>query len=321
MSNLKRRDFIKNTALTAAGLSLAVNSQAETVKATGPLFKISLAEWSINRSLFSGAMKHLDFPILARKHGIDAIEYVNQFFMDKATDSAFLREMKDRADSEGVRSLLIMCDREGALGNPDAKKRMQTVENHKKWVDAAKYLGCHSIRVNGFSGGSWGSPPDDFEESKKLVADGLQKLCEYADQFDLNVLIENHGGNSSNAQWLMGVMKLANHKRAGTLPDFGNFRIYTNKETKQTTSYDAYKGVAELMPLAKSVSVKPIAWDDKGNQSPLDYDRMLSIVLDAGFRGYCGIEHGEKGREWAAIGEVRQQLLESRDRLRGKYSE
>ena len=187
-----------------------------------------------------------------------------------------------------------MCDREGALGDPDAKKRMQTVENHKKWVDAAKYLGCHSIRVNGFSGGSWGSPPDDFAESQKLVADGLQKLCEYADQFDLNVLIENHGGNSSNAQWLMGVMKLANHEKAGTLPDFGNFRIYKDKATGVITSYDAYKGVAELMPLAKSVSVKPIAWDDKGNESPLDYDRMLSIVLDAGFRGYCGIEHGEK---------------------------
>ncbi|MFK7982695.1 MAG: twin-arginine translocation signal domain-containing protein, partial [Saprospiraceae bacterium] len=152
MSNLKRRDFIKNTALTAAGLSLAVNSKAKNSPAsTGPLFKISLAEWSINRSLFSGAMKHLDFPILARQNGIDAIEYVNQFFMDKATDTAFLRAMKDRADSEGVRSLLIMCDREGALGNPDAKKRMQTVENHKKWVEAAKYLGCHSIRVNGFS--------------------------------------------------------------------------------------------------------------------------------------------------------------------------
>ena len=115
-------------------------------------------------------------------------------------------------------------------------------------------------------------------------------------------------------------MKMANHERAGTLPDFGNFRISKLKDGTNV-SYDAYKGVAELMPLAKSVSVKPIAWDDKGNESPLDYDRMLGIVLDTGFRGYCGIEHGEKGREWAAIGEVRQKLLESRDRLRGKYSE
>jgi len=321
MSNIKRRAFIKNTAITAAGLGLAVNSQAQSFSSTGPLFKISLAEWSIHRSLFSGAMNHLDFPIMARAHGIDAIEYVNQFFMDKATDAAYLREMKDRADSEGVRSVLIMCDREGALGDPDARKRMQTVDNHKKWVEAAKYLGCHSIRVNGFSGGSWGSPPDDFAESQKLVADGLHKLCEYATQFDLNVLIENHGGNSSNAEWLVGVMKMANHDRVGTLPDFGNFRIYKNKETGETISYDAYQGVKELMPLAKGVSVKPIAWDNKGNESPLDYDRMLSIVLDAGFRGYCGIEHGEKGREWDSIMEVKQLLLDSRDRLRMKYTD
>ncbi|MEM6316087.1 MAG: sugar phosphate isomerase/epimerase family protein, partial [Bacteroidota bacterium] len=318
MSNLKRRAFIKNTTLAAAGLGLSLQGRVKNTSNTQPLFKISLAEWSIHRSLFSGKMKHLDFPILARQHKISAIEYVNQFFMDKAKDTAFLREMKDRADSEGVRSLLIMCDREGALGHPDTKKRAQTVENHKKWVDAAKYLGCHSIRVNGFSGGSWGSPPDDFEESQKLVADGLRQLCEYADPIGLNVIIENHGGNSSNAQWLMGVMKMTNHEKAGTLPDFGNFRIYKDKAGK-VTSYDAYRGVKELLPLAKGVSVKTIAWDDKGNESPLDYDRMLSIVLDSGFRGYCGIEHGEEGREWAAIGEVRQKLLESRDRLRPKY--
>ncbi|MEM1121796.1 MAG: sugar phosphate isomerase/epimerase family protein [Bacteroidota bacterium] len=320
MSNFNRRAFIKNTTVTAAGLGLSLKTLAHPSENKEPLFKISLAEWSIYRSLFSGAMQHLDFPIMARAHGIDAIEYVNQFFMDKATDTAYLREMKDRADSEGVRSVLIMCDREGALGDPNEKKRMKTVDNHKKWVDAAKYLGCHSIRVNGFSGGSWGSPPDDFKESQKLVADGLHHLCRYADQFDMNVLIENHGGNSSNAEWLVGVMKMANHEKAGTLPDFGNFRIYKNQETGEVTSYDAYKGVKELMPLAQGVSVKPIAWDDKGNESPLDYDRMLSIVLDAGYRGYCGIEHGEKDREWESIMEVKQLLLESRDRLRQKYS-
>ena len=321
MSKLKRRAFIKNTALTTVGLGLAVNSEGKNINPPAPLFKISIAEWSIHRSLFSGAMKHLDFPIMARKHKIDAIEYVNQFFMDKATDKAYLREMKDRADSEGVRSLLIMCDREGALGHPNEKERLQAVDNHKKWVEAAKYLGCHSIRVNGFSGGSWGSPPDDFEESKKLVAEGLRKLCEYADPFDINVMIENHGGNSSNAQWLMGVMQLADHKRAGTLPDFGNFRIYKNNETGETTSYDAYRGVKELMPLAFGVSVKTIAWDDKGNQSDLDYERMMRIVLDAGYRGYCGIEHGEESREWAAISEVRQKLLICRDKLRSEYAE
>lgn len=321
MSDLKRRKFIKSSMLTAAGLSLGIKEEDTTNKVTKPLFDISLAEWSLQRSLFSGKIDHLDFPVLARQHGIAAVEYVNQFFMDKAKDKAYLREMKHRADSEGVRSLLIMCDLEGALGDPDKTKRLQTVDNHKKWVDAAKYLGCHSIRVNGFSGGSWGSAPDDFEESMKLVADGLQLLCTYANQFDINVLIENHGGNSSNAKWLMGVMKQANHPRAGTLPDFGNFRIYKNKETGAITSYDAYRGVEELMPLAKGVSVKTTAWDDMGNQSALDYDKMMTIVLDAGYRGYCGIEHGEKDREWESIVEVKGKLLECRDRLMVKYME
>jgi len=321
MKDLKRRKFIKSSVIAAAGLGLGVKEEATTSKSNKQLFDISLAEWSLNRSLFKGKMDHLDFPVLSRQHGIAAVEYVNQFFMDKAKDKAYLREMKHRADSEGVRSLLIMCDLEGALGDPDKTKRIQTVENHKKWVDAAKYLGCHSIRVNGFSGGSWGSKPDDFEESMHLVADGLHLLCEYADQFDINVLIENHGGNSSNAKWLMGVMKQANHPRAGTLPDFGNFRIYKDKETGAITSYDTYRGMKELLPLAKGVSVKPIAWDDNGNESPIDYDKVLGIVLDSGFRGYCGIEHGEEGREWESILEVKRKLLESRDRLMATYME
>jgi sugar phosphate isomerase/epimerase len=282
------------------------------------LFHISLAEWSINKPLFAGTIDHLDFPLLARRHGIDAVEYVNQFFMDKATDEAYLREMKFRADNEGVRSVLIMCDREGELGSAEESVRIQTVENHKKWVEAAKYLGCHAIRINGYSTVQWSKKPADFTESQKLVADGLRRMCEFADGYDIDVMIENHGGFSSNGKWLAGVMKLAGNKRAGTLPDFGNFRLngYGNEKPE---SYDAYQAVKELMPYAKGVSVKTTVWDDKGNQSPLDYDRMLSIVLDAGFRGYCGIEHGEPGREWDSIVEVRQQLIQARDRLTAKF--
>lgn len=311
-----RRSFIKKTALatSAFGLSLKLPAMESS---TQPLFKISLAEWSLYRSLFAKKIDHLDFPILTRKHGIEAVEYVNQFFMDKAEDKAYLKEMKTRADGEGVKSLLIMCDREGALGAPKKKERIQAVENHKKWVEAAKYLGCHSIRVNGFSGGSWGAKPDDYDESMKLVADGLRRLCEYADPLDINVSIENHGGNSSNAKWLMGVMKAADHPRAGTLPDFGNFRIYGNKE--ETLSYDAYRGVEEMMPIAIGVSVKTKVWDDNGNQSDLDYDRMMKIVLDSGYRGYCGIEHSEKDKEWEAIGEVREKLIACRDRMKEAY--
>lgn len=316
---VNRRDFIKKTAVASAAIGMAYHGHSTPSPEVEPIFKISLAEWSINKPLKAGTMDNLDFALLARRHGISAIEYVNQFFMDKAQDAAYLREMKHRADGEGVRSVLIMCDHEGQLGHGEEKERLQTVENHKKWVEAAKYLGCHAIRVNGYSTIEWSKKSADFKESQKLVADGLGRLCEFAAAYDISVMIENHGGFSSNGKWLAGVMKLAGHPGAGTLPDFGNFRLASGKSGK-SDSYDAYRGVKELMPIAKGVSVKTTVWDDKGNQSPLDYDRMLRIVLDAGYRGYCGIEYGEAGREWASIVEVKEALIACRDRLTGEYN-
>lgn len=312
-----RREFIKTTGLASAGLGLGLNTDMLKENSKDPIFKISLAEWSINRSLFAGKIDHLDFPVLSRKHGIEAVEYVNQFFMDKAEDKAYLREMKSRADGEGVRSVLIMCDREGQLGAENEKERIQSVENHKKWVTAAKYLGCHTIRVNGYSNIKWTTKKKAYKECQKLVADGLHKLCVFADDYDINVVIENHGGFSSNGEWLAGTIRMADHSRAGTLPDFGNFRIAS--EGKKNISYDAYQGVKELMPLAKGVSVKTTAWDHNGNQSALDYEKMMRIVLDAGYRGYCGIEHGEKDREWESIVEVKNELIKTRDKLQAGY--
>ena len=312
MSTLNRRKFVKNASVIAAGMGISFKPDPATEKSKAPLFEISLAEWSLNRSLFAKKMDNLDFPVLAKKHGIEAVEYVNQFFMDKAQDKAYLKELKDRADSEGVKSLLIMCDNEGALGAPDTAERKQTVENHKKWVEAAKALGCHSIRVNGYSS------QQDYYESQKLVADGLHQLCEFADDFGIHVIIENHGGHSSHAPWLMGVMRQAKHSRAGTLPDFGNFRIRSG-DSGDSISYDSYRGTAEMMPLAKGVSLKTTVWDDFGQRSDLDYQKMMRIVLDSGFRGYCGIEHGEEGREWESIMEVKEQLLICRNWLQAEY--
>jgi sugar phosphate isomerase/epimerase len=318
MTSFSRREFVKKSTLTTVGLGIALKSQSQIKpdRYVEPLFKISLAQWSLNPLLFSGKMDNLDFAKGAREHGIEAIEYVNQFFMDKAKDWAYLREMKSRADGEGVRSLLIMCDREGSLGDTDAAKRKETVENHKKWVEAAKYLGCHSIRVNGYTK-DWSESKQDFNETVSLVSDGLAQLCQFADSYDINVIIENHGGWSSDAKWLVAVMKKAGHSRAGTLPDFGNFGISGRGE--DTVSYDSYKGVMELMPYAKGVSVKPTVFDDKGNRSDLDYERMMKIVLDSGFRGYSGIEHGPRGSEWEGIMEVKKRLIEARDNLSGMY--
>ena len=290
----------RRTFLAQSGIALGSLAMANTASAKEPLFKISLAQWTINPELKSGKVDNLDFAKVAHDHGIHAIEYVNQFFMDKANDTAYLGEMKKRAADLGVKSLIIMCDREGNIGDPDEKKRNQTVENHRKWLDAAKFLGCHSIRVNAGSSGTW-------EEQVNLASDGLAKLTAFGAEQGLNVIVENHGGLSSNADWLAEVITKVDHDRCGTLPDFGNFRI------KDGESYDSYEGIKKLMPWAKGVSVKDRVWDSKSNQSDLDYDRMLKIVLDTGFRGYCGIEHGG----FAGLNASREKLEQARERLAG----
>jgi L-ribulose-5-phosphate 3-epimerase len=274
---------------------------------------ISLAEWSINKPLFGGQMQHLDFAKIAKDVGIDAIEYVNRFFKDKARDTAYLEEMNTRARGEGVTQVLIMCDGEGNLGDSDAAKRQTAVENHYKWVEAARVLGCHTIRVNGYS-----DTTKTTEEQQKLVADGLHRLCEFADKAGINVVIENHGGLSSDAKWLVQTIKLANHKRAGTLPDFGNFRLAgptKDNPDRKVESYDSYTGVAEMMPLARGVSVKPRVWDANGKDADIDLLRMMKIVVDAGYRGHCGIEYGPEGKELEGVKDLRIQLERVRDQL------
>ena len=256
-------------------------------------FEISLAQWSLHRSLYSGELDHLDFAKISKENfGIDAIEYVNSFFFEKAEDKSYLREMKNRADDYGVKSLLIMCDNEGSLGDPDNQKRQKAVENHYKWHEAAKYLGCHSIRVNaylteslhGLEVGDY-TKTGSYENQVSLAADGLRKLTEFGANLGMNTIVENHGGLSSDGAWLASVMKAVDHPMCGTLPDFGNFRIEGDRW------YDRYKGVKELMPFAKAVSAKSHDFDSNGNETRTDFFRMMDIVMDAGYSGYVGIEY------------------------------
>lgn len=256
-------------------------------------FNISLAEWSLHRSLYSGDMDHLDFAKIAKdEFGIDAVEYVNSFFFEKAKDKVYLKEMRSRADDLGVSSLLIMCDNEGSLGDPDTAKRNKAVENHYKWHEAAKYLGCHSIRVNaylteslhGLETGDY-SKTGSYKDQIGLAADGLRKLTEFGEGIGMNTIVENHGGLSSDGGWLAAVMKEVDHPMCGTLPDFGNFRIEGDKW------YDRYKGVEELMPFAKAVSAKSHDFDSNGNETNTDFFKMMDIVSNAGYDGYVGIEY------------------------------
>jgi len=309
---MKRRHFIQTTLGLAGSLGLARLAKQPLVASapSAALFTISLAEWSLHKTLFGGDMDNLGFIKAAKNdYGIDGVEYVNSFFKDKAKDQAYLTEMNTITDGEGVRSLLIMCDGEGQLGDPDPKKRTQAVENHQKWVEAAQFLGCHSIRVNARSDGT-------YAEQQQRAADGLRRLCEFADPYDINVIVENHGGLSSNGEWLTGVMEVVEHPRCGTLPDFGNFHLGGG------TWYDRYKGVSELMPYAKAVSAKANAFDDEGNCVETDYLRMMKIVLDAGYRGYVGVEYeGSALSEPDGIRATKALLERVREQLAGEYEE
>jgi len=274
-ATVNRRGWTRRGFLSAISAAVA-SSQAWAVDAPipAPLFGISLAEWSLHRTIFAGKLDNLDFPRAAKEQfGIAAVEYVNQFFKDKAKDAAYLADLAKRAEDHGVTNVLIMCDGLGNLGDPDNTARSKTIENHFPWVEAAKRLGCHSIRVNA---ASKGTP----EEQQKLTADGLARLSNYASQMDMAVLVENHGGLSSNGEWLSGVIRLVNKPNCGTLPDFGNFH-----------DYDRYRGVEELLPFAKAVSAKSHEFDADGNEVRTDYRRMLQLVVAAGYRGWVGIEY------------------------------
>ena len=298
---LNRREFLSGLT-AAAALAMTPACLAADMKKK-KLFEISLAQWSLHRMLRAKKLDNLDFAKFTKEtFDIHAVEYVNQFFKDKAKDQKYLAELKSRSDGLGVRNVLIMCDGEGHMGDNDEKKRMQTVENHKKWVEAAKFLGCHSIRVNAHAKGS-------YEEQIKLAADGLTRLSTFAKDFDINVIVENHGGNSSNGKWLRTVMETVNMPNCGTLPDFGNFH-----------GYDRYKGVEETMKFAKGVSAKSHEFNEKGDETRTDYEKMLKIVLDAGYRGYIGVEYeGGKVGEVEGIKLTRDLLIKMRDKYSSMY--
>ncbi|MBK7870409.1 MAG: TIM barrel protein [Saprospiraceae bacterium] len=289
---MNRRTFLHQVGGTAAGIALSSFLPVYTLADSRKMFfEISLAEWSLHKTLFAKQMTNLDFPVKAKKDfGISVVEYVSTFFENKQKDQSYMKELKMRCKDNGVKNHLIMVDGMGELATVDDAERNKAVENHYQWVEAAKFLGCKTIRVNA---GGRGTP----EEMHKAAVDGLGKLATFAKPFKINVVVENHGGNSSNGAWLAGVMKEINMKNCGTLPDFGNFCIRRDTSGDNpwagpcVEEYDRYKGVTELMPYAKAVSAKAYKFDEKGNCIETDYNKMLKIVKDAGFKGYIGVEY------------------------------
>ncbi len=308
MEKNTRRTFIRHTALAAAGFALLPSSSIFAAEEKQFDFKISLAEWSLHKALFSGQMTNLDFPEVARKqYDIDAVEYVNQFFKDKARDIPYLNELKQRCSDNGVTSVLIMVDQEGPLADKDDVLRNKAVENHYKWIEASKHLGGHAIRVN-LHGDS------NAEEWHVAAVKSLTNLAMFADTMDMTILAENHGTWSSNAAMLAKVIKEVNHKRCRTMVDFANFCVHREKgdlwESPCVEWYDKYKGVQELMPYAKGVSAKTFDFTATGEESNSDFTRMLKLVKASPYRGYIGIEYeGERLSEDEGI-RASKKLLE-----------
>lgn len=270
-------------------------SEKIVVETKAPFFKLSLAQWSINKMIRQDSVDPYTFAEKANKWGFSGLEYVSQLYSPELEAANYSEEAmalfveKNNIESKkyGLENLIIMVDGQGDLAVSDPVERKKAVENHYKWVDAAAGMGCHSIRVN-LSGS------DVTEEWVANSADGLTQLATYAKGKNINVIVENHGGLSSNGALLAEVMTKVNMENCGTLPDFGNFcikRERTNDSWNCLEMYDIYKGVEELMPHAKAVSAKSYDFDSLGYETKIDYKKVLQIVKNAGYQGYIGVEY------------------------------
>ncbi len=309
---MERKKFLSGSVLALASIATQRINPERSIKKSDQNLKLSLSQWALHRSIFGnskdnyeewqkllhsepdklwqGELHPLDFPKKAKELGFDAVEYVNSLIFGHATDKAFLGELKNRTDSEGIKNVLIMVDEEGYIGHPESPDRTKAVENHYRWMEACAFLGCPYIRVNAFSMG----PAD---EQKKLAAEGLNRLAEKAKEFNLYVLVENHGGMSSNADWLVQTLELADHELLGTVVDFDNFTFSEDFIWGDGEIYNRYIGVEKLMPFAKSVSAKTHAFDVQGFETTIDYTRMMRIVKESGFKDYVCVEY--EGNRWS----------------------
>lgn len=249
--------------------------------------RISLAQWTFHRAIKSGALDAMDFaPYANEQVGVRGVEYVNTFYRSLPSDGAWARTLRQRAQGAGVESLLIMVDGEGMLGAQTATARREAVDAHRRWLDVASVLGCHSIRVNALGEG-------DAAAQVALCADGMSMLCELAAKQGLWVLIENHGGFSCDGAWVADIVRKCQAKNLGTLPDFGNFRCADGSE------YDRYKGVEAMLPFARALSAKSQDFTADCAEMHTDYSRMLRLVQSAHYSGWIGIEY-----EGKVLGEV-----------------
>jgi len=315
---LSRRKFINYSGKLGIGIPLlglsSCSDSSKQEKSNGQIlsleentsnkwFDISLAQWSLHRMIKAQKLDTMGFAAFTKKtFGLNAIEYVSGFFKD-GTNKNYLKELNKRALDNGVKQLLIMIDGIGDLGSPNDMDRKKAVINHYKWVEAAKLLDCHSIRVNAYGKGN-------KKDIQKAAIAGLGALGQYAKASDLNVIVENHGSYSSDGIWLSEIMRQVNLDNVGTLPDFGNFCIEREGgdrwSGKCINEYDRYKGIKEMLPFAKGLSAKSHDFDVDGNETHTDYEKMLRIVKASGYKGYIGVEY--EGNEISEIEGIKKTI-------------
>ena len=312
-----RKDFIKNLSLGVVAFPFFKNSLTNNSKGDD-FFKISLAQFSLFRLIRSGEINPYDFAKISSELGFTGLEYMSAlykggFMSDSKFSLADAIKFADKSNSlakeYNQENVLIMVDAEGNLSAENSSERATAIENHYKWIDSANRMGCHSIRVNLYGS----NDPDTW---KKSSLESLNSLCEYAKDFDVNIIVENHNGLSSNPKLLVEVIKSLDFKNCGTLPDFGNWCIRQDEEKRNELltlyqrekppsddeiksigdicieKYDSYKGMEIILPYAKGVSAKSQFFDPQGNESSIDYDKMLSLVIESGYQGYIGVEYG-----------------------------
>ena len=279
-------------------------------------FKLSLAQWSLHQTFNEKGEDPFKFAEISKNMGFDGLEYVNHIYakqIDKLGFEVVIDSLKALSDQHDMRNVLIMVDDEGDLASPNEAERNKAVENHKKWIDAAQKLGCHSIRVNTFG-------TNEPSEWLPAVVDGLKKLSEYAATKNINVLCENHGWLSSDAPLLMEAIDMVNMENCGTLPDFGNWCVKRKDGSTWGECVEEYpnkyEGIKMMLTKAKAVSAKSYDFDENGRETTLDFPRIIKLVKESGYTGYIGVEYeGERLSEKEGIEATKDLLLKSAESI------
>ena len=284
---MKRRNFLAVT--LTAGIASSVFPSTNFAKFNSiENLKISLAQWSLNKSIKNGKLPILDFAKKARSFDIEGIEFVSGLYtrdtdiLDRMSMNSLAKELIKRSDDYGIDNVLFMIDNQGDLASSNKNERFQAIDNHKRWIDLSAEIGCKTMRVN-LNG------EKDLNKWTKNSVKSLTALNKYNE--NINVVVENHGGLSSSGKYLSNVMSKVKLENCGTLPDFGNFCMNGSPWGNCTQMYDRYLGTEELMPYAHAVSAKSYDFDDEGNETSIDYKRMMEIVKRSGYQGYVGIEY------------------------------